>query len=99
MTVIRGLAITMASGLCFAVIGTLLGYALGIMVPDYYRMVFRMPPSVELDPIHVGIGLGLTQGLAAGLVIGLVIVVTVAWYDSRMIGRSTDRLRLTNDTA
>ena len=83
MTVIRGFAITVGSGLVFALIGGLIGYALGTFAPDYYRVVFRLPPQIDLDPAQAGLGLGLTQGLGAGLVVGLVIVVTVAWYESR----------------
>ena len=89
MTVVRGFIITIASGLAFAALGGVLGYAMGTFAPDYYRIVFRIPPGVELDPAHVGLGLGLTQGLAVGLIIGLVIVVAVAWYKSRLPNRST----------
>ncbi len=89
MTVVRGFTITIASGAAFGLLGSVLGYAIGLYAPDYYRLVFRIPPSVQLDPAHVGLGLGLTQGLAAGLFIGLVIVVTVAWYNSRLKERST----------
>ena len=83
MTVVRGFIITIASGFAFAAIGGVLGYAMGTFAPDYYRIVFRIPPGVELDPAQADLGLGLTQGLAAGLFIGLVIVVAVAWYRSR----------------
>ena len=89
MTVVRGFVITVASGAALAVLGGLLGYAMGIFVPDYYRLVFRSHPDVQFDPAQVGLGLGLTQGLAAGLFIGLVIVVAVAWFRSRQAIRST----------
>ena len=89
MTVVRGFIITMGSGLAFAVIGGLLGYVMGTFAPDYYRIMFHIPPGIELDPKQAGLGLGLTQGFAAGLFIGLVIVVAVAWYRSRLTGRST----------
>lgn len=79
MTVLRGFAITIGSGLVFAVLGAVLGFTLGRIAPDYYRTVFRMPPGVALDVGQTGLGLGMTQGLAAGLVI----VVTVAWSESR----------------
>jgi hypothetical protein len=84
MTTLRGFLITLASGVAFAVLGGLGGYLLGIFVPDYYRTVFRIPPAVEINPVHAGIGLGVTQGLAAGLFIGLVIVDTVAWFNARV---------------
>ena len=88
MTVIRGFIITIVSGVAGGLIGTGIGFLLGHFAPDYYRIVFRMPRSVELDPIQAGIGLGMTQGLAAGLVVGLVIVVTTAWYNARMTRNS-----------
>ena len=88
LTVICGFIIT--SGIAFAAIGGVLGYAIGTFAPDYYRIMFHIPPSIELDPVQAGLGLGLTQGLAAGLVIGLVIVVACAWYRSRLTNRSTE---------
>ncbi|QDU38328.1 hypothetical protein Mal4_26550 [Maioricimonas rarisocia] len=83
MTVLRGFAITIASGILFSAVGGVAGYAIGKMLPDYYRTVFRIPPGVSIDPAQAGLGLGLTQGAAAGLLCGLVIVVTVAWYNVR----------------
>jgi len=85
MKVFRGFVITVGSGLAFALIGGLIGYAMGTFAPDYYRVVFHNPPQGDLNPAHAGLGLGLTQGLVAGLVVGLVIVVTVEWYKSRQI--------------
>ena len=84
MTVIRGFAITIASGVAFGCFGAVAGYFLGSVAPDYYRTVFRIPPDVPINPTQAGMGLGVTQGSATGLVVGLVIVVTVAWYNSRI---------------
>ena len=91
MTVLRGFAITMASGVAFACLGALAGYALGSFAPDYYRLVFRMPPEVAIDPARAGLGLGATQGAAAGLLVGLVIVVAVAWHRSRIAAVESSR--------
>lgn len=84
MTVARGFMITIVSGIACSLMGGLLGYALGMFAPDYYRTVFHIPPGVALDPAQAGLGLGVTQGLAVGLFIGLVVVVAVAWYNSRL---------------
>lgn len=83
MTVVRGLLITVFSGVLFSLLGGLFGWTLGRLAPDYYRSVLRIPPSVDLSPSEVGVGLGATQGMAVGIGVGLVIVVTVAWYQSR----------------
>ncbi len=82
MTVARGFIITIISGLAFASLGAGAGYFLGLVAPDYYRVVLSIPPDASLDTTQAGLGLGLTQGLAAGLIIGLVIVVSVTWYSS-----------------
>ncbi|WP_149499649.1 hypothetical protein [Roseiconus lacunae] len=84
MSVVRGFAITIASGIAFALLGAGAGFFLGSVAPDYYRTVFRMPPDLSIDTAQAGLGLGVTQGLVAGLVIGLVIVISVAWYNSRI---------------
>jgi hypothetical protein len=89
MTVVRGFIITAASGVVGGLLGTGIGYLLGRFAPDYYRAVFRLPPSADLDPIQAGVGLGLTQGLGAGLVVGLGIVLVVAWYRSRAATQKT----------
>ncbi len=84
MTVLRGLVITISFGIAFAIIGALAGYVLGSVAPDYYRIVFRIPPGASIDPAQAGMGLGVTQGFAVGLAVGLVIVVAVAWFNSRI---------------
>ena len=91
MTVTRRFVITIASGLIGALAGTGIGYALGQYAPDYYRTVFRIPPTVDLDPIQTGIGLGLTQGLGAGLVIGLVVVLAVTWHSFRTAASNAEQ--------
>jgi hypothetical protein len=78
MTVARGFAIIVASGITFAVGGGALGYAMARLAPSYYRSVFRGGDSPDFDPVQVGIGLGVSQGLIAGLVAGSVVVLAVA---------------------
>ena len=93
MTIARGFIITIASGIAFACFGALAGYALGFLAPDYYRTVFGIHPGVPINLAQTGLGLGVTQGLAAGLIVGLVIVVTVAWYNSRVIEKALGSAR------
>jgi hypothetical protein len=83
MTVLRGFLIVGVSTLVCGLIGTGVGYLLGVHAPGYYRTVFRSGLTPQFDPVEMGIGLGLTQGLVAGLVVGCVIVLAVAWYNSR----------------
>ena len=90
MTITRGFVITIVSGIAFACLGGVAGYALGIFVPDYYRLVFRIPEGVAISPTQAGLGLGITQGGAVGLIVGLVIVLAVAWYNSRIRVRNTN---------
>jgi hypothetical protein len=78
MTVVRGFAIIVASGMAFAVAGGLIGSTLARSMPGYYRAVFPGGERPDFDPVQVGIGLGTTQGLVAGLVVGSVVVLAVA---------------------
>lgn len=89
MTVLKGFLIIILSGIAFGFGGGLIGYALAIAVPSYYRTVFR---SGNFDPREVGIGLGVTEGGVCGLGVGAVVVLAVAWYNSR---RGPSDVRLT----
>ena len=89
MTILRGFIITITSGVAFAIVGGVLGNLIGLYLPDYYRIVFDLPPDSDINPVQAGVGLGATQGLSAGLVVGLVIVVATAWYQSRVVERKT----------
>lgn len=84
MTILRGFVIALISGVSLAVLGGMAGYLLAILVPDYYRTVFRIPPHAEIDVRHVGLALGITQGFTVGLLVGAGVVVAVAWFNSRM---------------
>jgi hypothetical protein len=75
----RGLAIVVGTSATFAVGGTLVGLALGRIIPDYYRGVFTGGGPPDLDPVDVAVGLGCSQGLIVGVFVGAALVVFVAW--------------------
>lgn len=83
MTIFRGFAITIASGVAFGLGGGAVGYAVGRWLPGFYRTLFRATEDQEFDPVEMGLGLGLTNGLMLGVAVGLVIVVAVTWYNAR----------------
>lgn len=86
----RGFLYVVGSAAAFAAAGACLGFAVGRWAPDYYRMVFRLPPSLDLRMEQVGLGLGLVQGLGAGLVVGLALAALSAWSGSRRRAAPSD---------
>jgi len=83
MNIFKALATVIASTAIFGGLGLALGYQLGVLVPGYYRNVFRDGHTPQFDPIDMGIGLGITQGATAGMVIGVLLVLILAWHDTR----------------
>jgi hypothetical protein len=84
VSILRAYLIILTGSLAFAVVGALLGYGLGAIIPGYYRGAFRAGSEPWFEPREVGMGLGLTQGLIAGLAVGAVVVVAVTWYRARI---------------
>jgi hypothetical protein len=78
MSVMKGFAIVIASGLGFAIGGGLIGYALAVVAPAYYRGVFQRGSEPWFDPVAVGVGLGVSQGLLVGLLVGAVVLIAVS---------------------
>lgn len=79
MTIARGFLITFFSGVACACIGAILGFLIGFLAPDYYRLAVGLPRELSVNYAQMGFVGGFLQGLMVGLLIGLVIVVTVAW--------------------
>lgn len=79
----RALAILAACAAVFAVGGGLVGLALGVYAPDYYRSVVRGGQEPDFSPIDVGVGLGTSQGAIVGVIVGALVVVALAWRRSR----------------
>lgn len=67
-------AFVLGCALAGGLLGTAAGGALGRLVPNYYRSVFRGGSDPGFDPLAAGIGQGLTQGAVLGTVVGLVLV-------------------------
>ncbi len=65
------------------ILGGVLGYALGVLAPGYYRTVFPRLTDSGFHPAAMGLVLGGTQGLFGGAVIGLLILAIYAWYLTR----------------
>ncbi|MHC4406687.1 MAG: hypothetical protein ACYTG0_44255, partial [Planctomycetota bacterium] len=63
MTLQKAVAVIVASTIVLALVGLGVGFALGKLVPEYYRSVFSGGRDPRFDPVPVGIGQGLTQGL------------------------------------
>lgn len=83
MTSKKALGIVLLWGVTFAVVGGLIGAALGLVAPDYYRSLLRDGHSPDFNPLQVGIGLGVTQGLASGIAIGLGVIALLVWREMR----------------
>ena len=64
-------------------VGCLLGLLIGVIVPEYYRTVFRYLDGPGFNPIAFGGVLGAVQGLFGGAGIGFVILLIYAWYLTR----------------
>jgi hypothetical protein len=85
MTIIKGFAIIIGSAIFFAIAGGVIGYLLAVVIPQYYRDVFRAGQNPNFDPVAVGLGLGITEGAIAGLFVGAIVVVAVTWYNGRKL--------------
>jgi len=83
VTVVRGFAIILGSGVIFAIGGAGIGYSIGHFMPSFYRGIFANGESLKFFPELVGLGLGFTQGITSGLAVGSVVVMAVALSEWR----------------
>jgi hypothetical protein len=79
----RGLAILVGCAAVFAVGGGLVGLALGVFLPAYYRGVVSGGQQPDFNPVDVGVGLGTSEGVILGVLVGGLVVVALAWRRSR----------------
>jgi len=67
-----------------AALGSVLGLAIGIVMPGYYRSVLPGGSAPGFDPILTGMVLGLTQGLGGGALVGVAVLAVYFWYLTRV---------------
>lgn len=80
---LHALAVLLGFAAAFAVVGTLVGFGLGVFNPGYYRSLLPGGSSPDFNPVDVGIGLGCSQGTILGVVVGVTAVVLLAWRRAR----------------
>lgn len=78
MTIARGLAVIVACAVGFGAGGGIIGLALGVTMPGYYRGVFLSGRDPGFRPVQVGVGLGTWQGAICGVVVGSALVIALA---------------------
>ncbi|MBL8849067.1 MAG: hypothetical protein JNG89_05260 [Planctomycetaceae bacterium] len=84
MTLRQSIITVLALAAALGVIGATIGASIGLLLPDFYRTVFRVPAGADINMVALGTGLGLTQGLTFGIVVGVVIVIVAAWREVRL---------------
>jgi hypothetical protein len=84
----RALVILAGCAAGFGVVGGLVGWAIGVFSPGYYRAVISGGRQPDFNPIDVGIGLGISQGMILGVIIGGIVTLALAWRRSRAEGPS-----------
>ncbi len=84
MTILRAYLLVFGTGALFGVGGGLVGWALAVANPGYYRGVFRSGSEPWFDPVQVGVGLGISEGLTAGTIVGAVVALALAYYRARV---------------
>ena len=74
MSAKSALAIILLWSITFGCGGALIGAAIGVVAPGYYRSVIRHGDSPDFDALQVGIGLGATQGIVLGVVAAIAVL-------------------------
>lgn len=85
MTILKGLATVSLAAIGFGVAGAGIGYLIGVISPEYYRLVFRAADFPHFNSGQMGLAAGLAQGVTTGVVAGLGVVLLVTWYEVRRL--------------
>lgn len=79
MSIAKMVVIALAFSSAGALVGGVIGWALGMYTPDVYRAWFSTESNGRpLDPAQIGTGLGIAQGLILGFVLGCVVLLATA---------------------
>ena len=78
----QGLGILLGCAAVFGGGGGLVGLALGVFMPGYYRGIVSGGQQPDFNPADVGVGLGTSQGIILGVIVGGLVVVSLAWARS-----------------
>jgi len=80
----RALTWMAISAVLFCLIGGVIGFAMGILLPEYFRSLLSPSAGADFDPVAIGIGHGLIGGFMVGTVAGLLMASTAMWREVRL---------------
>lgn len=80
----RALTWMAISAVLFCMIGGVIGFATGILMPEYFQSLQNPTAQSEFDPVAVGIGQGLIGGFITGTVAGLLMASIAMWREVRL---------------
>lgn len=84
MTIGKALLAVIGVTGAFATAGGFIGFAVGKLIPGYYRSIYLNGNSPDFNPTDVGIGCGISAGLIMGIIVGLGVVFIVTWHQVRI---------------
>ena len=80
----RSLTWVAISAFLFCFIGAIIGYATGVLMPEYYQSMFNKSHEPGFDAVAVGLGEGLLRGFMWGTYIGIVLAGLQMWKEYQM---------------
>jgi len=83
LTLSDALRFELKTAALFAVVGGVLGLAIGIIMPNYYREVFNAFGDPDFKPSLAGMLLGFMQGGLLGVFAGIALLTIVVWSRRR----------------
>lgn len=74
----------------FTALGGVVGFSVGLLAPDFYRVIIRYSEGPHFNPVQVGTGIGIVNGAFVGVAVGVALVVIQTWHLIRTSPRSSD---------